>query len=169
MEGLHYSSKKFLLLSLYFQNQRRSRPDHRCSLRSRLVSTKGRGGQVDGRLGMYAAALDAVTAPVFGVSHGNTLLFANSAARSLLQRQQWVRVSNGADLSPEDCSHLFERFWRKEAARSARGHVGLGLPLAQGFAGAMAQARFVGVPNVGHVPHLERPDAFMSAVLEFLG
>jgi len=41
--------------------------------------------------------------------------------------------------------------------------------LAKGFAGAMAQARFVGVPNVGHVPHLERPDAFMSAVLEFLG
>lgn len=44
---------------------------------------------------MYAAALDAVTAPVFGVSHGNTLLFANSAGRSLLQRRQWFRVSNG--------------------------------------------------------------------------
>jgi pimeloyl-ACP methyl ester carboxylesterase len=32
----------------------------------------------------------------------------------------------------------------------------------------MPKARFVGVPNTGHVPHLESPAAFSSAVLEFL-
>jgi pimeloyl-ACP methyl ester carboxylesterase len=41
--------------------------------------------------------------------------------------------------------------------------------LAQGFSGMMADARFVGVPGVGHVPHLEAPSSFASAVLEFLG
>jgi pimeloyl-ACP methyl ester carboxylesterase len=40
--------------------------------------------------------------------------------------------------------------------------------LAKGFAGRMAHARFVGVPNVGHVPHLESPTAFTSAVTDFL-
>ena len=40
--------------------------------------------------------------------------------------------------------------------------------LAKGFAAKMAHARFVGVPNVGHVPHLEAPLLFTSPVLEFL-
>jgi pimeloyl-ACP methyl ester carboxylesterase len=40
--------------------------------------------------------------------------------------------------------------------------------LAKGFAGRMAHGRFVGVPNVGHVPHLEAPSAFTAATLEFL-
>jgi pimeloyl-ACP methyl ester carboxylesterase len=40
--------------------------------------------------------------------------------------------------------------------------------LATGFAAKMPKARFVGVPNTGHVPHLESPAAFSSAVLEFL-
>ena len=40
--------------------------------------------------------------------------------------------------------------------------------LAKGFAPKMAHARFVGVPNVGHVPHLEAPPMFTSPVLDFL-
>jgi hypothetical protein len=32
----------------------------------------------------------------------------------------------------------------------------------------MADARFMGVPDTGHVPHLETPAAFTSAALEFL-
>lgn len=40
--------------------------------------------------------------------------------------------------------------------------------LARGFAARMPAARFVGVPDTGHVPHLESPAAFSSAVLEFL-
>jgi pimeloyl-ACP methyl ester carboxylesterase len=40
--------------------------------------------------------------------------------------------------------------------------------MAKGFAARMPRARFVGVPNTGHVPHLESPTAFNSAVFEFL-
>jgi pimeloyl-ACP methyl ester carboxylesterase len=40
--------------------------------------------------------------------------------------------------------------------------------LAKGFAAKMARANFVGVPNTGHVPHLETPAAFTSALLAFL-
>ncbi|MEZ0351483.1 alpha/beta fold hydrolase [Mycobacterium sp. pR1184] len=40
--------------------------------------------------------------------------------------------------------------------------------MAQAFAARMPAARFVGVPDTGHVPHLESPAAFMSAVLDFL-
>src|SRR5205085_12128472 len=39
-----------------------------------------------------------------------------------------LSISNSdSELSPEDVSHLFERFWRKESARSSSGHSGLGL------------------------------------------
>ena len=50
-----------------------------------------------------------------------------------------LRCANPAgDLTPTDVARLFERFWRKEAARSGGGeHVGLGLSLAQTFAAAM--------------------------------
>ena len=40
--------------------------------------------------------------------------------------------------------------------------------LAEGFAARMPKARFVGVPDTGHVPHLESPAAFSTALLEFL-
>ena len=39
-----------------------------------------------------------------------------------------VRVANAVDqLAEADLPHLFERFWRKDAARSCDGHAGLGL------------------------------------------
>ncbi len=44
-------------------------------------------------------------------------------------------VTNTTDgLTEEDVTHLFERFWRKESARSGTGHSGLGLSLAGTFA-----------------------------------
>jgi two-component system sensor histidine kinase QseC len=47
-------------------------------------------------------------------------------------------VENPApNLAAADIPRLFERFWRKEAARSGGRHVGLGLPLARAFAEAM--------------------------------
>lgn len=54
-----------------------------------------------------------------------------------------LRIANPAgDLKAEDVARLFERFWRKEAARSGGGeHVGLGLSLAQMFAAAMEIGR----------------------------
>jgi signal transduction histidine kinase len=50
-----------------------------------------------------------------------------------------LRISNTtADLEPSDVPHLFDRFWRKENARSGGGaHLGLGLPIARTFAAAM--------------------------------
>jgi two-component system sensor histidine kinase QseC len=45
-----------------------------------------------------------------------------------------LRVTNTTDcLAPEDLTHLFERFWRKESARSDSKHVGLGLSLTKAF------------------------------------
>ena len=49
-----------------------------------------------------------------------------------------LRIANTAgDLTSDDVSQIFERFWRKEAARSGGEHVGLGLSLARIFATAM--------------------------------
>jgi len=49
-----------------------------------------------------------------------------------------LRVANATDnLSESDLSHLFERFWRKDPARSSGTHCGLGLALARAFARAM--------------------------------
>lgn len=50
-----------------------------------------------------------------------------------------VSIANAApDLTAEDVARLFDRFWRKEAARSGGGaHVGLGLSLARAFAESM--------------------------------
>ncbi|WAC91287.1 alpha/beta fold hydrolase [Mycobacterium sp. Aquia_213] len=49
--------------------------------------------------------------------------------------------------------------------QAAKGNIAA---MAQGFATRMPAARFVGVPDTGHVPHLETPAAFLSAVREFL-
>ncbi|MEN9636088.1 MAG: hypothetical protein RL077_4492 [Verrucomicrobiota bacterium] len=47
-------------------------------------------------------------------------------------------VSNAAPaLTAEDIPHLFERLWRKDAARSDAAHAGLGLSLAQSCAKAL--------------------------------
>lgn len=43
-------------------------------------------------------------------------------------------------LSREDISHLFEPFWRKEAARTNGAHVGLGLALAEAYCQACGAA-----------------------------
>ncbi|CDO86490.1 hypothetical protein AWC29_09460 [Mycobacterium triplex] len=49
--------------------------------------------------------------------------------------------------------------------QAAKGNIAA---LARGFAARMPAARFVGVPGTGHVPHLESPAAFCSAVQQFL-
>jgi len=49
-----------------------------------------------------------------------------------------LRISNTvAALDADDIPRFFDRFWRKEAARSGQQHFGLGLPLARTFARAM--------------------------------
>ena len=49
-----------------------------------------------------------------------------------------LRITNTtADLEASDVPRLFDRFWRKEKARSGGAHLGLGLPIARTFAEAM--------------------------------
>ena len=49
-----------------------------------------------------------------------------------------LRVMNTAEnLAERDLPNLFERFWRKDAARSPDGHTGLGLSIARVFAQAI--------------------------------
>jgi two-component system sensor histidine kinase QseC len=46
-----------------------------------------------------------------------------------------LTISNLAEhLSPDDVAHLFDRFWRKDKARTRPVHVGLGLALARASA-----------------------------------
>ncbi|HVW20977.1 MAG TPA: ATP-binding protein [Opitutaceae bacterium] len=49
-----------------------------------------------------------------------------------------LRVANSVEgLQPSDVERLFDRFWRKEAARTGQRHLGLGLTLSRVFAQAM--------------------------------
>jgi two-component system, OmpR family, heavy metal sensor histidine kinase CusS len=52
-----------------------------------------------------------------------------------------LRITNPAGhLSSEDVTHLFDRFWRKDSARSHSGHAGLGLSLARASALSLGYA-----------------------------
>ena len=42
-------------------------------------------------------------------------------------------VNTAHDLDPADLAHVFDRFWRKDAARTDRSHIGLGLSIARGL------------------------------------
>ncbi|HEY6070793.1 MAG TPA: HAMP domain-containing sensor histidine kinase, partial [Chthoniobacterales bacterium] len=48
--------------------------------------------------------------------------------------EQLLIANKNSNLTPEDIPHLFERFWRKDAARSSPLHSGLGLALASAYA-----------------------------------
>lgn len=49
-----------------------------------------------------------------------------------------IQIANTvANLDQQDVARFFERFWRKEEARSGEQHVGLGLAIAQSFAQAL--------------------------------
>ena len=49
-----------------------------------------------------------------------------------------LRFANATDfLSPDDLPHVFERFWRKDAARTGGGHSGLGLSIVKALAETM--------------------------------
>lgn len=66
-------------------------------------------------------------------------------------------VENGpVDLTPADLERLFEPFWRTEASRSDRTHVGLGLTVVQQFAqaiGLRVEARLEGDCLQMHMRH----------------
>jgi two-component system sensor histidine kinase QseC len=71
---------------------------------------------------------------------GNAVL--HSAPSSLIRCEAMqnggktaLTISNPAkDLTAADVNHVFERFWRKDTARSDGGHSGLGLAIVKAFA-----------------------------------
>ena len=84
-------------------------------------------------------------------------------------------ISNTTNqLREEDLPHLFDRFWRKDAARTSSDHCGLGLALAQAYARALGltlQARMSGGDTVTMVlgatalPEVLPADAGRAAVV----
>lgn len=62
---------------------------------------------------------------------GNAVAHAPAGSEILVEASpQRLAVSNPApDLTEADLAHLFERFWRKDEARSGYGHSGLGLSI----------------------------------------
>lgn len=61
-----------------------------------------------------------------------------------------LTVSNTtADLRREDLPRLFERFWRKDAARSSAEHSGLGLSVSEAFARHLGCTLTAGMPADG--------------------
>jgi two-component system sensor histidine kinase QseC len=91
------------------------------------------------------AALEITTDAVLFKSIAGNLLenaIAHAPAGSSV-RVSWARngerfrleVANPAgDLGREDLAHMFERFWRRDRARTGSDHVGLGLALSRSFA-----------------------------------
>jgi signal transduction histidine kinase len=62
----------------------------------------------------------------------------NSGSIHVSVEQGRLSISNTTDdLKLDDLPHLFERFWRKDPARSSNLHSGLGLPLARVYTAAL--------------------------------
>lgn len=62
----------------------------------------------------------------------------------------WVELTLSnpcAGLGPEDLQHVFEPFWRKDAARTSGEHCGLGLSLVAAYAAAMGAQLSVELPT----------------------
>jgi signal transduction histidine kinase len=61
----------------------------------------------------------------------------NTAVKAQVEKTgtaERLRFSNiNRELAPEDLPHLFDRFWRKDQARSSSDHSGLGLALAKAY------------------------------------
>jgi len=57
--------------------------------------------------------------------------------RLRVEGSQFSISNTTTDLTANDLPHLFERFWRKDLARSSNLHSGLGLPLARAYAAAL--------------------------------
>lgn len=75
---------------------------------------------------------------------GGRLSIAASSRNGLFD----LTVANATEaLSPQDLPHLFERFWRKDAARTDSTHVGLGLSLARVSADVLGMTLSAEMPD----------------------
>lgn len=76
-----------------------------------------------------------------------------------------LSISNPAStLSPEDLPRVFDRFWRKSAARSDREHAGLGLAIVKGLCEFLRMGVRMDMPSPGTVRvRMVLPGAMASA------
>lgn len=87
----------------------------------------------------------------------NALEYSKSGSAVLIQGETQngnftLGVTNSVQqLDAEDMPHLFERFWRKDAARSTGEHAGLGLPLARAFATSLGYTLSAALNGDGHL------------------
>jgi signal transduction histidine kinase len=72
---------------------------------------------------------------------GNAVEYAPEGSTIVLETgtdDTWFQCRNAApNLAADDVAHLFERMWRKDAARTESGHAGLGLSIANACANAL--------------------------------
>ena len=65
------------------------------------------------------------------IAHGEPGTVVECVAASSPDGVELRLVNTARDLAPSDLAHVFDRFWRKDAARSDRQHIGLGLSIAR--------------------------------------
>ena len=69
-----------------------------------------------------------------------------------------IAISNTVkDLAPADVPHLFERFWRRDPARSSSTHSGLGLALTKAFAKSLELEISAQLTTIGMLKFTLRP------------
>jgi two-component system sensor histidine kinase QseC len=86
-------------------------------------------------------------------------------------RQFTLRVTNPVEeLTADDVTHLFERFWRKDPARSGNEHSGLGLSLSRALAASLGYSLTAQLNGDSHLTmtlsgsaELGRSNTFVSA------
>jgi two-component system sensor histidine kinase QseC len=82
------------------------------------------------RAGLRVIVNNLLSNAVEYAEHGTTIDVVASANSG----SELLRVCNRTrDLTREDLPHLFERFWRKDGARSSSEHSGLGLAVARAY------------------------------------
>jgi signal transduction histidine kinase len=84
------------------------------------------------------------------VSHSPDGGQVTCAIESSEDAEVWLSISNSCDdLEPGDLRQMFDRFWRKDPARTGGQHVGLGLPLASAYAHALSLELHAAIPRDG--------------------
>jgi two-component system sensor histidine kinase QseC len=76
---------------------------------------------------------------------------ARAEAQGVGATEAWCLTIENAtrQLREEDLAHIFEAFWRKDAARSNRTHLGLGLPLVRSYCARMGINVSAQIPTPG--------------------
>ena len=93
-------------------------------------------GPLSARIRAERQTLDLLLSNVLGnaVAHSPTGAEVSIACRVDEGGVALVVANPRGSLEDADLAHIFERFWRKDAARTEEGHAGLGLALVRAYA-----------------------------------